>query len=116
MIRKLSHSLETHSLLEDVQFGFQPGHGNDSALVTALDELRMRVDGGQSSGLIMLDLPIAFDTGSHSILLDRLAAIGVGGLVLEWMNSYLENRAYLTDLNVSTCVRESRRDRHLALC
>lgn len=43
--------------------------------------------------LILLDLSSTFDTMDHKILLTRLEnKVGFTNIVLNWINSYLENR------------------------
>ena len=41
----------------------------------------------------------AFDTISHSILLDRLEEIGITDKVLDLLKSYITNRTYRTLIN-----------------
>ena len=40
--------------------------------------------------LCLLDLSVAFDTLTHSVLIDRLREIGLQDKALEWFQSYLE--------------------------
>ena len=47
----------------------------------------------------MLDLQKVFDTVNHSILLNKLRAIGFDSTSLNWMKSYLEGREQVVDLN-----------------
>jgi hypothetical protein len=41
---------------------------------------------------ILLDISKAFDTVLHSILLNKLASVGVGGLLLDWIAAFLQGR------------------------
>lgn len=45
--------------------------------------------------MIFLDLTSAFDTGDHTILINRLQdLVSVSGLALEWFQSHLSNRSF----------------------
>ena len=45
-----------------------------------------------------LDLQRAFDTVNHKILLDKLRAMGVGQIAVQWFNSYLSGRQQLVNI------------------
>ena len=49
--------------------------------------------------LILLNLSAAFDTIDHDMLFTRLESIGVKGLALSWVKSYLYNRYQTVNLN-----------------
>ena len=40
----------------------------------------------------ILDLSTAFDTIDHSLLISRLANIGIAGNALKWFTSYISDR------------------------
>ena len=44
------------------------------------------------SGLVLLDLDKAFDTVVYQILLHKLEHYGIRGIVLQFYQSFLENR------------------------
>ena len=53
-----------------------------------------------SSAFIALDLSAAFDTVNHNIFLDVLKCqYGIGGAVLDWLDSYLRSRSYRVSVN-----------------
>uniref|UniRef100_A0A803TQ40 Reverse transcriptase domain-containing protein n=1 Tax=Anolis carolinensis TaxID=28377 RepID=A0A803TQ40_ANOCA len=88
--------------LDPAQSGFRPGHGTKTALVALVDDLRCELDRGSVSLLVLLDLSAAFDTVDHGILLGRLAGMGLGGTVLQWLRSFLEGRSQMVSLG-DTC-------------
>ena len=47
---------------------------------------------------LLLDFSVASDTIDHGILLQRLAWIGIRGLVLNWFQSFLEDRVQKAQL------------------
>ena len=63
-----------------------------SALVALVDDLRQELDRGSVSLLVLLDLSAAFDTIDHGILLGCHSQMGLGGTVLQWLQSFLEGR------------------------
>lgn len=66
------HHLALHKLLETFQSSLGARHRTETALVRATNDLLMNADSGAASTLILLDLNAAFDTISHTVLLDRI--------------------------------------------
>ena len=48
--------------------------------------------------MVILDLQKAFDTVNHKILLEKLRAMGVGEIAVQWFNSYLSGRQQLVNI------------------
>ena len=51
------------------------------------------------SGLVLLDLAKAFDTVDHHILLKKLEHYGIRGIVLQFYQSFSENRKQFECIN-----------------
>lgn len=92
--RTLSAFFESHDLRHPSQTGFRPRQGTETALLAVVVEARKILDSGGSSAIILLDLSAAFDTVNHQILVHRLRNIGVSGLALSWLQSFLEGRSF----------------------
>uniref|UniRef100_A0A4W5LPR8 Reverse transcriptase domain-containing protein n=1 Tax=Hucho hucho TaxID=62062 RepID=A0A4W5LPR8_9TELE len=58
----------------------------------------MAADSGLLTILILLDLSAAFDTISHTVLLNRLSSIGISHTPLDWFTSYLSGRTQFIQL------------------
>ena len=57
------------------------------------------LDEGKSVAVLFIDYQKAFDTVSHPILLKKLAACGISGSLLAFMQSYLSERKQYTVVN-----------------
>lgn len=67
---------------------YRESHSTETALLSGND-VHLNFVRGEATTLVMLDLSVAFDTIDHSILLHRLSTfIGLGGTVLNWLNSF----------------------------
>jgi len=63
------------------------------------DQVTHLVDEGKAVDVIYLDFSRAFDTVPHSILLEKLAAHGLGGCTLCWIKNWLNGRAQRVVVN-----------------
>jgi len=69
------------------------------ALLCVLDNIYKSIDSLQLTTFVYLDISAAFDTISHSTLLQRLCEeFGVVGMFLDWLRSYLSNHSYYVKL------------------
>ena len=82
MAKQLHTYLEVENFPEPFQSGFRPQHDTEIALVTLHGDLLREPNRQECSLLVPLDFSVAFDTVNHSILLDRLSEVEIGGLAL----------------------------------
>ena len=67
-----------------------------TCLVDFLNNIYQEVDRGGVCGVVSLDLAKAFDTVDHSILLQKLAALGFRHSCRLWFENYLSDRQQQT--------------------
>ena len=83
----LQHS---HSLLELFQSAYRKCHSTETPLLCMVNYHLHASDTGHVSILSMIDLPEAFDTTNHIVLINRLhTTFGCSRTVLGWFISYL---------------------------
>ncbi|RMC13004.1 hypothetical protein DUI87_10533 [Hirundo rustica rustica] len=92
-------SLIMQKLQEDGQHGFRRGRSCLTNLVSFYDLVTHLVDAGRAVDVVYLDFSKAFDTVSHSSLLDKLAARGLDRSTLCWVRNWLDGRAQSVVVN-----------------
>ena len=95
---QLTGYLDSNNLLYELQSGFRSSFSTDSCLIHLSDFIRKQQDKGHYTGMVILDLQKAFDTVNHKILLDKLQAMGVGQIAVQWSKSYLSGREQLVSI------------------
>ena len=50
-------------------------------------------------GMVILDLQKAFDTVNHKIIINKLKALGLNQIAINWFVSYLRDREQIVDIN-----------------
>ena len=101
---QLTSHIKEHGLDEKNQSAYCCHHSTETALVKVQNNLLRAIDEGCGVFLVLLGLSVAFDTLDHDILLKRLEeSVGLSGLALRWMDSYLRGRSQsvTTDGNTS---------------
>ncbi|KAK4818083.1 hypothetical protein QYF61_005660 [Mycteria americana] len=81
------------------QHGFKKGRSCLTNLISFYDKVTRLVDEGKAVDVVYLDFSKAFDTVSHSILLEKLAAHGLDGCTLCWVKNWLGGRAQRVVVN-----------------
>ncbi|PKU46481.1 rna-directed dna polymerase from mobile element jockey-like [Limosa lapponica baueri] len=79
--------------------GFMRGWSCLTNLISFYDKVICLVDEGKAVDVVYLDFSKAFDTATHSILLEKLAAHGLDGNTLHWGKNWLEDRAQRVVVN-----------------
>jgi len=101
--KQLIAYLENFGLLQRLQSAYRTGHSSETAGHKVLSDILIRIDAGDLSALVLLDLSAAFDTVDHHILLQRLEHFyGLPGLVRQWFQSNLVGRRQFVRTGSST--------------
>ncbi|RMC07425.1 hypothetical protein DUI87_16893 [Hirundo rustica rustica] len=85
--------------LRPSQHGFRRGRSCLTNLISFYDQVTRLVDAGKAVGVVYLDFSKAFDTVSHSTLLDKLAAHGLDRSTLCWVRNWLDGCAQRVVVN-----------------
>lgn len=100
---QLLDHLNSNLIFEKFQSGFRANHSTETALVKVVNDIRIHLDNGNLSVLMLLDLSAAFDTVDHEILISRLENwVGLGGPVLNLFRTYLLDREFYVSIDVFT--------------
>ena len=87
----MSH-LELHNILSNSQHGFRKNRSCETQLLITLQELADTLNRGDQADCILLDFSKAFDKVPHKRLLNKCKFYGIRGAILEWIESFLDNR------------------------
>ncbi|XP_044753613.1 uncharacterized protein LOC123313016 [Coccinella septempunctata] len=100
VIGKLFEGIVTDFLFFDVknilnteQHGFVKKRSVDTNLFTFVVYVLGSMDSGYAVDSVYTDFSKAFDKIDHSIIISKLADVGVHGSLLRWLDSYLRNRS-----------------------
>ena len=104
VLEKATHAqlfkyLEDNNLISKFQFGYCAKRSTQVAATILLDNIRKEIDKGKFVGAVFIDLSKAFDTISHSILLNKLSTYGIQENELAWFTDYLFNRHQVVEVN-----------------
>ncbi|KAK4819913.1 hypothetical protein QYF61_014648 [Mycteria americana] len=91
--------VQTNQGIRPRQHGFRKGRSCLTNLISFYNQVTRLVDEGKAVDVVYLDFSKAFDTVSHSILLEKLAAHGLDGCTLRWVKSWLDGRAQRVVVN-----------------
>src|SRR6218665_2732970 len=84
--------IEKLNILSPFQHGFRHGHSTAMSLINLQDSISTAIDNKEFSLGVFIDITKAFDTVNHSILLYKMERLGVRGIALSWLRSYLSER------------------------
>ncbi|GAB0189406.1 mitochondrial enolase superfamily member 1 [Grus japonensis] len=80
--------IQGNQVIRPSQHGFMKGRSCLTNLISFYDKVTCLVDEGKAVDVVCLDFSKAFDTISHSILLEKLAAHVLDGCTLCWVKNW----------------------------
>ncbi|GAB0203339.1 mitochondrial enolase superfamily member 1 [Grus japonensis] len=90
ILSALTRQVQDNQGIRPSQHGFMKGRSCLTNLISFYDQVTCLVDEGKAVDVIYLDFSKAFNTVSHSILLEKLAAHGLDRCTLHWVTNWLE--------------------------
>ena len=92
IVKHLRAYLEENELLSNEQYGFRSSRSTIDQLIMTYSDITSEVNRRNIVDLIFFDFSKAFDKVCHSILLLKLANIGVNAQLLIWIGNFLVER------------------------
>ncbi|PKU43598.1 rna-directed dna polymerase from mobile element jockey- hypothetical protein [Limosa lapponica baueri] len=99
ILSAIMQHIKDAQVIRPSQHGFMRGRSCLTNLISFYDKVTRLLDEGKAVDVVYLDFSKAFDTVSHSILLEKLAAHGLDGYTLRWVKNCLEGRAQRVVVN-----------------
>ena len=91
---RLNEHCKMHNLVPYYQSTYHNGYSCKTAIVKLVNDILWAMKNQNITAIMALDLSAAFDTVDHEILLNVLEKnFGLKGTVLNWFNSYLDQRS-----------------------
>lgn len=97
--RRLLNFLSDHDLVCKEQFGFVHGKNTTDAMIDFSSKVISALDNKYKAVGVFLDLQKAFNCLRHDILFDRLYNLGIRGVPLDWLKSFLISRTQRVQVN-----------------
>lgn len=88
--------LEQNRKLNSTQHAYRKGHSTQTCLMEIMNHIYTQKDKGKIIGIASLDLSKAFDSISHTHLLQKLNKLGLDEATILWCKSYLQDRKQKT--------------------
>jgi hypothetical protein len=93
--KQLNNYIDQHRLGNPRQSAYRVGHSVETTLLALQSELLEVLDRGRAALLVLLDMSAAFDTVSHTRLIDIMnGSYHITGKALDWFTSYLSERTF----------------------
>ena len=89
---QLVNYLEENKLINTSQHAYRRKHSTQTCLFEVTNQIYKMTDEGRYTAIASLDLSKAFDSISHTLLLEKLAHLGLAENTLHWVKSYLTDR------------------------
>ena len=97
MNRRLDNFLIENNLLNDRLDGFRHNRPTRFALIKLNEEITPLLDIKLTIISMFIGLKKAFDTIDHNILIKKAENMGLKGIVINWLRSYLNNRKHYVE-------------------
>ncbi|KAK4824617.1 hypothetical protein QYF61_016923 [Mycteria americana] len=99
ILSAIMQHIQDNQVIRPIQHGFMKGRSCLTNLISFYEKVTHLVDEGKAVDVVYRDFSKAFDTVSHSILLEKLAAHGLDGCTCRWVKNWLDGRVQRVVVN-----------------
>ena len=99
--------LERNKLINNNQHAYRTGHSITTCLVEVTNYIYKLLDLKKCIGIASLDLSKAYDSISHTMLLNKLSKMGFSEESLLWIKSYLQDRKQIIQFKKFSSTEET---------
>ncbi|KAK4811384.1 LOW QUALITY PROTEIN: hypothetical protein QYF61_000568 [Mycteria americana] len=99
ILSAVTRHVQDNQVMGPSQHGFRKGRSCLTNPISFCDKATRLMDEGKAVDVVCLDFSKAFDTVSHSILLEKLAAHALDGCTLRWIKNWLDGWAQRVVVN-----------------
>ncbi|KAK4826737.1 hypothetical protein QYF61_010990 [Mycteria americana] len=99
ILSAITWHIQDNHVIRPSQHGFMKGSSCLTNLISFCNKVTRLVDEGKAVDVVYLDFSKAFDTVSHSIFLEKLAARGLDRYTLRFVKNWLDGRAQRVVVN-----------------
>ncbi|KAK4833053.1 hypothetical protein QYF61_027555, partial [Mycteria americana] len=99
ILSTITWHVQDNQVIGSSQHGLMKGRSCLTHLISFYDKVTRLADEGKAADVVYLDFSKAFDTVSHSILLEKLAAHGLDGHSLYCIKNWLDGQAQRVVMN-----------------
>ena len=93
VVKVLTSYLNDVNLFNESQHGFRSGRSCLSQLIEHHQQVLSILESQGNAEVVYLDFATAFDKVDYGILLHKLKSMGICGLLLKWLHSFLTDRS-----------------------
>lgn len=97
--KRLQDYLTRFSIINQSQYGFQPGRNTTQAIIDLVNTISDNIDNEKFTIGVFVDLKKAFDSLDHNHLLRKLMGYGIRGIAHSWIKSFLTNRKQIVSID-----------------
>lgn len=99
MYSRISSYLSVNNILSNSQHGFRSGRSTETAVVEFVNFLSKKMDEGRPAAGVFFDLSKAFDSINIEFVKSKFYHLGIRGVMLDWIVSFLSDRTIFTCIN-----------------
>ena len=97
--KHIDNHMEEHDLHTNKQWGYRKNRSTETLLLLLTETWKHALDLGKVGCVLFVDFRKAFDTVDHTILQQKLQAVGISGNLYNLLVDYLKNRHQFAYIN-----------------